>query len=471
MLAASFKKTKIIATLGPATGTAEKIAELIKAGANGIRLNLSHGTHEEHKHWIKLIRQASAELSKPVSIIADLQGPKIRVGALPLDGVPMVRSRTVCFQYAANYEEAGIIPIQHDFSGNVQVGQRMFLRDGLISVKITAIKKGVVETKVETPGILLTNQGINLPDADFGGNILTDKDIADIKFAVEQDADYLALSFVQTADDIINLKKRLHRLDSDMAVISKIETKAAIDDLEGIIAASDAVMVARGDLAIETSNEAVPVLQRTIIDLARQYRRPVIVATQMLESMLHSTQPSRAEVSDVSWAVIYGTDAVMLSGETAMGEYPIETVTMMKRIIRHTEEQAPRSGAINDFGDTSHVNAISATAVILARQTAAKVIVAGTTSGQTARNLSSFRPSTPIIILTNNPRVYQQLAIVWGGKAFLVSMHDFDSVGDVAIETLVGAGNIRTGDTIVVASGHQPGVVGGTDTIQVKIVP
>ncbi|MDF2461747.1 MAG: pyk, partial [Candidatus Saccharibacteria bacterium] len=261
MLAASFKRTKIVATIGPASRSPQVLEELLLAGVNAFRLNMSHGKHEEHAHVVKTARGLSDKHNKPAAIIADLQGPKIRVGSLPADGLPFVRDTTVRFQYGANYEESGVIPVQHDISKYLKKGERIYLRDGQIQIDVEKIEKGLITGKVLTPGLLYSNQGMNLPDTDLGGDILTPKDVSDIEFAVREGADYIALSFVQTAQDIINLRHRLDKLGSDQHIIAKIETAAAVDNLEEIVVASDALMVARGDLAIETKPEAVPAVQ------------------------------------------------------------------------------------------------------------------------------------------------------------------------------------------------------------------
>ncbi len=470
MLASSFKRTKIVATIGPASSPPQIMEQLIQAGVNSFRLNFSHGTHEQHGAVIKLARALGEKHERPVAIIADLQGPKIRVGILPNDGLPFVRGNIVRFQYGAEYDRDGIVPVQHDIAKYLRPGERVFLRDGQIEVEVESVLKSLITGKVLAPGLLFTNQGINLPDTDLGGEILTDKDIADIEFAVAHDVDYVALSFVQTAQDIINLKERLTKLKADVQVIAKIETAAAVENLDEIFEATDAVMVARGDLAIETKPEAVPAVQRRMIELARQHHKPVIVATQMLESMVNSATPTRAEVSDVATAVLEGSDAVMLSGETATGLFPVETVKMMKRVILYTErdELMRRRIEPRDFGERAWSNAISAAAVVLAHQLPAKVIIAETASGQTARNISALRPVVPIIMVTNSRRAYQQLAIVWGGKSYLHEKPD-EATASV-VRQLRLAGNVAAGDAVVVASGHQPGVTGGTDTVSVRVV-
>ena len=470
MLAASFKRTKIVATIGPSSNSPEVMEDLIKAGANGLRLNFSHGTHEQHGAVVKLARQISAKHNKPIAIIADLQGPKIRVSAMPQDGLPFVRGNTVRFKFGADFEKDGIIGVQHDVSKYLKAGERIFLRDGMIEVEVESIDGMLITGTVLAPGLLFSNQGMNLPDTDLGGEILTPKDVADIEFATANDADYIALSFVQTATDIINLKERLKKLGSDVQVIAKVETKAAVDNLEEIAQAADGLMVARGDLAIETKPEAVPAVQRRMIELGKKYRKPVIVATQMLESMITSQSPTRAEVSDVATAVLEGSDAVMLSGETASGLFPVEVVRMMKRVIVYTEreESSHKVDRRGEYAEPARDNAISAAAVVLARQLPAKVLIAETASGQTARNISSLRPNVPIVMVTDNRRVYNQMAIVWGGKSYL---HDKPvEASEHVIKLLKDAGNVVAGDSLVLASGNQPGVTGGTNMVSIHVV-
>ncbi len=471
MLAASFKRTKIVATIGPASYEPRILEELMFAGVNMFRLNFSHGTHEEYGAVAEYSRGLSKRHHKPVALLGDIQGPKIRVGTLPSDGLPFVRGAVVRFQYGAVYDITGIIPVQYDVSKYLKKGERVFLRDGHVQIEVEKVEHGMVVGKVLTPGLVYSNQGMNLPDTDLEGEILTPKDIADLEFAVSIGVDYIGYSFVQTASDIVHLRHRLERLKSGAKIVAKIETAAAVDNLEDIVVATDVIMVARGDLAIETKPEAVPATQRRLIELCKKYRKPVIVATQMLESMIQSQQPTRAEVSDVATAVLEGSDAVMLSGETAMGLFPVETVKMMKRIILYTEaEQLTRTEtrSLIEFGPQERQNAISAAAVVLASQLPAKVIVAETTSGQTALNIASQRPDVPIIMVTDDERVYYQMAIVWGGKSFYVpKMAD---ATDHVISLLKSAGNVAKGDALVVASGAQPGVIGGTNKLVIRVV-
>ena len=347
-----FKRTKIIATLGPSTNSYELVLELIRAGANGIRLNFSHGNHEERIQQIEWIRKASHEYAKPVAIIQDLQGPKIRLG--DFNGIVNVTSgQTLKFRYHANHVESGEIPVQYDLSKKVKRGERMLLFDGKVRTVITSVQNGIVYAKAENEGILISRKGINLPDTDFGGDIITLKDRKDLAFGAENDIDYVALSFVQTAQDISKLRNMLKSLGSHAKIIAKIETKAALDNIEDIVKESDMVMVARGDLAVETLPESVPVVQRKIIGLCANYAKPTIVATQMLASMTEASEPTRAEVSDIATAVILGVDAVMLSDETAAGQYPIQAVNTMKRVVRYTELNNPLQVTFNVVEESS----------------------------------------------------------------------------------------------------------------------
>jgi pyruvate kinase len=470
MLAASFKRTKIVATIGPASSNPETLEKLLIAGVNMFRLNFAHGTHTEHGHVAESVRYLSKKHGKPAAVLTDFQGPKIRVGNLPSDGLPFVRGNTVRFEYASDYQSTSHIPVQHDVSKFLRKGERVFLRDGQVQIEVEKVEKGVVTGKVLTPGLVYSNQGMNLPDSDLGGDILTPKDIKDIEFGVSIGADYIGYSFVQTALDVHNLRSRLKKLGSDAKIITKVETAAAIENLEDIVAATDVVMVARGDLAVETAPEQVPAAQRRMIELGKKYCRPVIVATQMLESMIQSPQPTRAEVSDVATAVLEGADAVMLSGETAMGLFPVEAVKMMKRVVLATEnEELAKMPPVTQFPPaTEHTNAICSAAVVLASQLGAKVIIAETTSGRTARNLSALRPGVPIIMVTDSERTYYQLAIVWGGKSFYVK--DMKDATERVIRELKAAGNVHAGDALVVTSGNEPGLEGGTDKVMIKVV-
>jgi pyruvate kinase len=463
-----FKKTKIIATVGPAVNNYEAILALIKAGANGMRLNFSHGTYEERMHQIKWIRKASREYGKPVAVIQDLHGPKMQLG--DFEGIVTVQAgQSLSFKYNADYERSGHLPIRHDFSKKVKPGEQLLLYDGKVQTVVTSVKDGVVHVRAENDGVLIRNKGINLPDTDFEGDVLTARDRKDIAFGSTQDYDYVAQSFVQSAADIRALRKILKNLGSNAKIIAKIETKAAINNLEEIIQETDALMVARGDLAVETSPESVPIMQRRMIGLGMKYAKPVIVATQMLATMTESPEPTRAEVSDVATAVLVGADCVMLSEETAAGKYPVEAVKVMKRVILYTQANAPLKATFHDNEEThSSQAAICSTIIHLAREVGATAIVAETKSGATAIQIASRRPDVPIMAVTSDARVCNQLCLVYGTKSFLRPDNRLAAVR--LTDWLQRSNLLRKGDIVVTASGRYPGVVGTTDTIKVRVL-
>ena len=462
-----FKRTKIIATLGPATNSYPAILQLIQAGANGLRLNFSHGTHEERDQQIDWIRKASMACGKPVAIIQDLQGPKIRLG--DFDGIVTVaKGQGLSFLYQADYVKSGHLPTQYDLSAKVKRGERIYLYDGKVRTVVTTVREGVVYVTAQNDGILIKRKGMNLPDTDFGGDIITAKDRADLVYGSAKDIDYVALSFVQTAADIYALQQLLKRMNSQVKIIAKIETKAAVANLEAIIKASDAVMIARGDLAVETPAESVPIVQRQIVGLGLRYAKPTIVATQMLASMTDMPEPTRAEVSDVATAVLIGADCVMLSDETANGKYPIESVETMKRIIRYTESNTPLKVTFPDGQEPSRQHAISTAILSLADNISAKAVVAETKSGDTALQIAARRPTIPVIAVTSDSRTAQQLSIVYGVKSYI---RPIDALAASKLtDWLERSKVLHKGDIVVTASGQYPGVVGTTDTIKVRVI-
>ncbi len=467
-----FKRTKILATLGPSTNTSEIVERLIAAGVNGFRLNFSHGTHEERDEQLPWIREASAKAGKPVAILQDLQGPKIRLGNLT-ENTSVKKGDEIVLDYSAEHEGL-TFPVQYNLASKVKVGEPIYIFDGKVRTTVVDIPSDTaIKLRVENDGVLMSRKGINLPDTDFGGDILTPKDLKDIEYGAKQDIDSVALSFVQSAEDINNLRQILVGLGSTAQIIAKVETKAAIKDeaLEAIVKASDGVMVARGDLAVEAGAEIVPIVQRKIIALCRKHGKLSIVATQMMASMVDSPEPTRAEVSDVANAVILGADTVMLSDETANGSYPLETVAAMKKVILYTQEHvavAPITDIIK--GTKSDREAISLTAVTLAEQLGANAIVAETKSGATAANIAAHRPNLPIISVTSEARAAQQLALSYANKSFV--RPDGERAG------LELAKELRTQDffksdeavKVVIVSGKQPGITGGTDTIRVRVI-
>ncbi len=460
------KRTKILATIGPATDSYDAIFQMIQAGVNGFRLNFSHGTYEEREKQIKWIRKASKELNEHVAIVQDLQGPKIRLG--DFEGIITVqKGQELQLGYKVAPED-NVLPVQYDLSKKVKRGDRVFMYDGKVQSVVTSVRDSIIHVRIENDGILMKRKGINLPDTDFGGDIITKKDRQDVVFGSEHDIDFVALSFVHTADDIRALRRILKNLNSDVKVITKVETKSAVDNLEEIVRESDAVMVARGDLAIETLPESVPVIQRKIIGLCLQYEKLSIVATQMLASMMEQPEPTRAEVSDVATAVIVGADAVMLSDETANGRYPIESIGIMKRIIMYTQENTTVKAQFTNHHEYSVTEAISATIIDLAHKVSAKAIVAETETGKTAISIGSWRPNLPLIVVASQKRIAQQLALLYGAQTFI---RPVDKYAATKLTDWLRAQNLfRAGDKIVTASGKYPGVVGGTDTIKVRIL-
>ncbi len=462
-----FKRTKILVTIGPSTNSYEQIEALIRCGANGMRLNFSHGSHEERDTQIEWIRQASKKLGKPVAILQDLQGPKIRLGSL-LHNVTVAPGDELLLTYEAKHHD-NTIPIQYNLVDKVEIDQSIYIFDGKIRTRVLEIFDSTVKVQVLTGGTLMSRKGLNLPDTDFGGDILTEKDLDDIEYGVSQDIDYVALSFVQHPDDIVGLREILSAKGSTAKIIAKIETKSAIRDevLESIIKEADGVMAARGDLAVEAGAEVVPIVQRKIIGLARTHGKVSIVATQMMASMVKSPEPTRAEVSDVALATILGSDAVMLSDETANGEYPLEAVAAMKKVIKYTQEQMPVTPVFYRDDARGKQDAISAAAVTLAQQLDVVAIIAQTKSGATAASIAAHRPSLPIISVTNSPRVAQQLSLLYANKSFLVE--DDTQAGLHLAKKLCDKGYFGRGEhQIVLVSGQQAGVSGGTDTIRIR---
>lgn len=467
-----FKRTKILATLGPPTNNYESIEALATAGVNGFRLNFSHGSYEERDQQIQWIREASEKIGKPVAILQDLQGPKIRLGNLN-ENMNVEAGDEIILDHASEHN-GNVLPVQYNLAEKVEVGQPVYIFDGKIRTTVIDIPSSTaIKLRVENSGTLMSRKGINLPDTDFGGDILTAKDIQDVEYGATKDIDYVALSFVQSADDINNLRQIMVGLGSDAQIISKIETKAAIKDeaLEEIVKASDGVMVARGDLAVEAGAEVVPIVQRRIIALCRKYGKLSIVATQMMASMVENPDPTRAEVSDVANAVIQGADTVMLSDETANGKYPLETVAAMKRVILYTQENASVR-ALHEVVQmkNSQQDAISTAAVNLAQQLNVAAIVCETKSGATAANIAAHRPNMPIISVTSQKRAAQQLALSYANKSFV--RPDGEKAG-LELAKELKAQNFFGGQdriTVTIVSGKQPGLIGATDTIRVRVL-
>lgn len=469
-----FKRTKILATLGPVTSNPETIEALIASGVNGFRLNFSHGDYSERDDQIRWIREKSGAIGKPVAILQDLQGPKIRLGALVDNRFDVKKGDEIILDFAVTeHDGSNRLPVQYNLADKVQVGEPIYIFDGKVRTTVLAIEsEAAIRLRIENDGVLMSKKGINLPDTDFGGDILTPKDLRDIEYGLGQDIDFVALSFVQAPEDIHNLRQILVAGGSQAQIIAKIETKAAIKDdvMEQIVRASDGIMVARGDLAVEAGAEVVPIVQRRLISLCREYGKLVIVATQMLASMVDNPEPTRAEVSDVAGAVIQGADTVMLSDETANGSYPLEAVAAMKKTILYTQDNAPVVEVKDHFvKENAQRDAISAAAVQLAEQLGVDAIVAETKSGATATNIAGYRPNLPIVSVTSDKRAAQQLALNYANRSYVRT--DSEHAGEELAKELKRDGFF--GDdaaTVIVVSGGQPGLVGATDTIRVRVI-
>ena len=469
------KRTKILATLGPATNSPEKIKALIEAGANGFRLNFSHGSYEERLDQIKWIRDASRQIGRPVAILQDLQGPKIRLGVLKDNHFDVkVGSEIVLDHAIQEHDGSANLPIQYNLADKVKAGEPVYLFDGKIrGHMIERVSDTAIKVRIDNDGFLMSRKGLNLPDTDFGGDIITPKDMADIEFGADKDIDFVALSFIQSADDVNNLRQILVSQGSTAQIIAKIETKAAIEPetLKEIVKAADGVMAARGDMAVETSAEIVPIVEREIIRLCRNYGKLSIVATQMMASMVDSPEPTRAEVSDVATAAILGTDVVMLSDETANGNYPVETVKMMADTVRYTQSRWPMNDMPIEEGEANRRrNAIAHAAVEVAERVDADLIIAETKSGATAARIAALRPELPIIAVTPSPRVAQQLALSYATRSYVRDDEEHAGV-NVAKELLTTGKYSSNGRlVVVVVSGRQPGATGGTDTLRVRVI-
>ena len=472
-----FKRTKILATIGPAVMSEEAVTELIMAGVNGCRLNFSHGNYLERDEQIAWIRGAAAKKGRSVSILQDLQGPKIRLGELKGNHLDLKSGDELILDSALETHNGGkTIPVQYNLAEKTKVGEPLFMFDGKIkSEVIEIVSKTAIKVKVLNDGFIMSKKGLNLPDTDLGGDIITEKDMADIEFGASRDFDYVALSFVQNAGDIDKLRQILLSHGSSAQIIAKIETKKAIETdetLEAIVEASDGIMVARGDMAVEAGAEVVPIIQRKLIALCRKHSKLCIVATQMMGSMVDNPEPSRAEVSDVANAVIQGADAVMLSDETANGKYPLEAVKEMKKVILYTQNHSKILPVeVDPTGVSMTYDAISSAVARLAEKINADVIICQTASGATAAAMAAERPNVPIISVTPNSRVASQLALTYANAAF-VRPYSEDFGVDLARE-LKNSGYLKPNDDkeellAVVISGDLRRR--GTDTIKIRYI-
>jgi pyruvate kinase len=468
-------RTKIVCTLGPASDDESAIRAFVQAGMAVARINFSHGTHADHARRIELVRRVAGESGCSIAILADLQGPKLRVGMLPEEGVSLVEGEVVTLAGEAASLDAALIPLPHpEVLRDVQPGDRVLLDDGLLELRVLDRDGEKVRARVVTGGVLTSRKGISLPHTSLQMPSITEKDRVDAALGVEQEVDYFGLSFVRRADDVAHLRAWLRELGADTPIIAKIEKPEALGCIDEILAVSDGLMVARGDLGIEAPAEDVPIAQKRIIRACNQAGKPVITATQMLDSMIRNPRPTRAEASDVANAILDGSDAIMLSGETAVGRYPVQAVQTMARIAGVTERSMPYADWLQRTRDTSSISvtdAIGQVASEIAAGLDAKAIITSTISGATARRVAMHRPITPIIAPSPSQTTCRQLALVWGVQPLLVEQF---TDTDTMIATAVGAAQARhlveEGDLVIITAGVPVGGAGLTNMLKVHRV-
>jgi pyruvate kinase len=468
----SRRKTKIVATIGPATSDPEVLRELILAGATTLRLNFSHGTYDDHLKNIRSIRQVSYELNRPVAILQDLQGPKIRLGKFENGAIDLKKGDpfTLTSRPMAGTQEMSWITYE-PLAQEVPEGSTILLDDGKVEMKVDRVDKasGELHCTVVVGGILSNNKGVNFPGVYLSVKALTDKDRQDLMFGLDQGVDWVALSFVRNPQDVIEIKELIASAGKSTPVIVKIEKHEAIEQMEEILSLSDGVMVARGDLGVELPAEDVPILQKRLIRTANRLGIPIITATQMLDSMVSNARPTRAEVSDIANAILDGTDAIMLSNETAVGKYPVEAVQTMATIACRIEQE-PLTRE-NKTDSKSITNAISQAVGQIAQQLDASAIMTLTKTGATARNVSKFRPKTPILAVTPHMDVARQLQLVWGVKPILMlDLNNAWQTFQAAVSVAQERGLVNEGDVIIQTAGTLQGVAGSTDLVKVEVV-
>ena len=469
------RKTRIVSTLGPASSDMDTIRALIAAGVDVTRMNFSHGTHEEHRRRIENVRRAANELGRDVAILQDLQGPKIRVGVVR-DGSVLLHEGhqlTLTNEKIEESDEQRVYVSYPTLHEDVEQGGLILLDDGSLELRVLSTSPGEVLTEVVVGGPLRSRKGVNLPHLRSNNSVLTEKDLADLEFGLEMDVDLIALSFVRDQADVTNLVGRIRDSGKRVGVIAKIEKPEAVFNIDQILEESDGIMVARGDLGIEMPMQQVPGTQKSIIQKCRQAAKPVITATQMLESMIENPRPTRAEASDVANAVLDGTDAVMLSGETAVGKHPVRVVEVMAQIIEEAEKyetQVPL-GPESEWLSESLTESISYMACRLAHQVDAKAIACLTSSGTTARSISRHRPDMPVFAFTNHHKVVKQLSVQWGTKGFAIPFQrDTDQGVALVHEMLKAKGLVQPGDRIVITAGMPLPTRGRTNMIHVSEV-
>lgn len=465
------RRTKLVCTIGPASSSSQKIEKLIRAGMNVARLNFAHGSLEEHSRVIKTVRDVSASMDMPVAVLMDLPGPKLRTGKLKKEVVLGANDDFSLIRESILGDECKVSVGLPAFFKDIRVGDTVFLNDGAIQLEVKSIANGEVRCKVIVGGLLTANRGINVPGVKLNVSSVTKSDLEHLAFGVKHGVDFVAASFVRSADDMLSIKKFLKEMGVNIPLIAKIEKHEAVDDIDSILAEADGIMVARGDLGVEIPLEKVPTVQKKIIRKCNQAGKPVIVATQMLESMIGATRPTRAEVSDVANAIFDGADAVMLSGETAIGKYPVRTVKMMAKIIIEAEKVLPYARILLEKSEqviAQTDDAISYAACHISQQLGAACIVAYTTSGGTALRVSRYRPKVPILAITANAGITRRLSLSWGIEPHLSSKPvNSDTLFKDAAQLAFDTGVARVGDLVVITAGIPISRRGSTNVVKV----
>ena len=469
------RRTKIICTIGPASEDKETIRAILKAGMNVARLNFSHGTHEQHLKVIKILRSEAAELDIPLAILQDISGPKIRIGELSNGPINLFVGDTVKLVSGAKQEAMVEIPIDtHGLMESIREKDRMLLADGTMELEVKQKGKHYVTAKVIVGGILTSHKGVNLPFSSLKISNLTEKDKKDLAFGLTNKVDWIALSFVRDEADLHEARLIMKDYGYKVPLIAKIEKHEALQNIEGIIANADGIMIARGDLGVEIPLEQVPIIQKELIRIANSHGKPVITATQMLRSMVESPRPTRAEATDVTTAILDGTDAIMLSEETAIGNHPVEAVQFMHKLAVTSESSIDYRNSLHRDVNKDKVNisqAVSHAACLLAEEVGAKLIVASTMSGATAQQISSFRPIEPIVAFTSSEEVRRRLNLVWGVIPYFVKTLKSTDQMLVNVKNMIMENNMAmAGDAIVITAGVPFGIKGTTNLVSVEIL-
>ncbi|GHU51036.1 pyruvate kinase [Clostridia bacterium] len=472
------RKTKIVCTLGPACDNVDTIKKLIQNGLDGARFNFSHGTHESHGEMIAKLKQAREEMGKPIPMILDTKGPEIRIKTFKSGSVELEQGQQFTLTTREVEGDETVVSVTHaELPQDLTIGKSVLLDDGLIELKVDSLTDTDIICTVINAGTLSDRKGVNVPDVYVSLPSLTDKDTDDIIFGIKMGFDYIAASFIRSETDVLKIRQILEDNGGhEIKIISKIESRDGVNNIGRILDVSDGIMVARGDLGVELNPEEVPVTQKRLIRMSNDKSKPVITATQMLESMVHNPRPTRAEVSDVANAIYDGSDAIMLSGETASGHHPLESVKMMARIAEMTEENIDYYGDVSQKSklSASHItntNAISHASFSIASDLDAACIAAITSSGFTARMISKFRPNCPILAITNNPVTERQLNITWGCVPHLHKEQiENDNVFDVAVTVVENLGIAKTGDSVVITASLPVDGAGTTNTLKVQVI-